>query len=298
MQEFTIEADGFSGVLFKAPKPFASSKVLIMLGRGGATEIRIIAEFFSKNGIDTLALAYRNAPGLPEHFIEIPTEFVLYAVKGLQKLGYRNIGIWGFEAGADLALLSASLYPQINSVIAVCPIRHIWYGEKGKRGRLRKRPVSTSCFSVDGAPLAYAGEGIKKKVFKLFLQRLFLRKLNLLPMYQEAMLAAPAEALIPIEKIKAPILFLSSTQDTIRPSKLCCDQMLKQLNEARFKYNCQHLYYSQVSHLLFPFHLAGLNLRKEQRLFKVERKFPKECNKSRVDAFNKTIEWLKNNKVG
>ena len=74
--------------------------------------------------------------------------------KWLKKLGYKQIGIDGTSKGSEMALIAASLFPELSCVIVRVPSHFVSEGLSGS-GK-NKAPSGTSCWSYRGKELPYA----------------------------------------------------------------------------------------------------------------------------------------------
>ncbi len=95
------------------------------------------------------------------------------------------------------------------------------------------------------------------------------------------------ESIIPIEKIKAPILMLSSKSDSVWPSYESCIYMENRLAETDFPYEYKHVAYENMSHAL----LTKLPLI-YKIAFKSERKNSKDCAVDRENMKKELLDWV------
>jgi len=86
------------------------------------------------------------------------------------------------------------------------------------------------------------------------------------------------KTLIPIEKIQAPVLMLSSKHDEVWPSFESATYMEKKLTDIRFPYPHKHVAYENMSHAV----VTRLPLIYKYA-FKSERQHPKACAKDREE---------------
>lgn len=294
MTEFTIEPDGFCGTLFVAVRAFNKNKVILFAdsAEGGYTSAKVMAELFSKNGINSLALGYFNVAGAPENFADIPIEYVEKAAAKMKRIGFTKVGIWGFAEGAVYALTAASFVQDITCVIALSPLHHIICGKTNPSKLIRKKLLACSGFSYAGASLPFLRMP-KINKFKLAMQMLCAKKISTVWIYRNAIGSATSDSIIPVENIKGSVLVISSDEDSVWPAKFSAEQIINRLGENHFRFKKEHRAYHFCSRYLLPFNLAGVNLKKRLKYFKIERKQYKHCNRTRIDAFNHTLEWIK-----
>ena len=139
----TVEQNGFEGELFIGN----GSKNIVMIvmsgANGGMKLTKGEALFYHNNGIPALALALFKTKQTCEFLDRVPVEYVENAINWLKEQGYQRIGIDGMSKGSEMALLAASMFPEISCVIARVPSYFVSEGLSGK-GK-KKGPSGTSC---------------------------------------------------------------------------------------------------------------------------------------------------------
>jgi len=121
-----------TGVFFKPKEIIKPTPSLILLGgsEGGYNEgwAMVIA---SKTRLPTLALAYFGVNGLPRTLQNIPLETIELAMAWLGKqpnVVPDRFGVIGASRGGELAILAASVFPQIKAVVGYTPSGVVWEG--------------------------------------------------------------------------------------------------------------------------------------------------------------------------
>ena len=94
------------------------------------------------------------------------------------------------------------------------------------------------------------------------------------------------ETVIPVEKIKAPILLLSSKHDEVWPSYESAALMEKKLTEIGFSYPHRHVSFEAMSHAMLT-ELPWVY----KVAFKSERQHPKECERDRETLRKELLDW-------
>lgn len=286
MKRFTVSSDGFHGFLHTPEADaFPGKAVIVVGGSEGNDQVAVgTGRRFAENGIHALGVCYWNAPGLPGELIEVPAESIENAVKYLKVSGFEKIAMYGISKGGELTLLAASLIPEITCAVAVCPLHVVMAGIKGNGSTLRKGFANRSSFTWRGKPLPFvpARTSIAGVLWRLITKR----QIEMQFMYEKALTRAPEQALIPVEKINGPILLICPEDDSMWPSDTACAAVEQRLKGNKHPFPVKRLTYKYASHILVPMDPSML------RFFKIERKFPKECAKSRTDAFEKTISFL------
>ncbi len=283
MVKATVREDGFEGLLF--PIENRKDKVVIVISgsNGGMHLTRQCAEFYKKNGIPALAVALFKTKETQKNLDRIPVEYIESAIKWLKKRGYEKIGIDGTSKGSEIALLAATMFSDLSCVIARVPSHFVSEGlvAHGKS----KRPSGTSCWSYQGKEIPYAPYNARKfNVPAILLKE---KELHLLTVNMEK--TVTEEALIPIEKIKAPILLLSAVNDCVWPSYESGLYVDKYLKEKAFGYFFKHVAFQYMSHAM----LTDISI--IYRLaFKTERHYKKECITERLQLKKELLDWVEN----
>lgn len=286
MERFNVKEHGFYGIYHKSAYAKDSKKVVIVIGgsEGNENIPMNVGKMFAEQGIDALGICYWNVEGLPDNLVQVPIDPFEKAVAWLKQAGYKKIFIYGISKGGELALLVASLLPDICGVISLSPMHCIWGGMIGNQSMTSKKFSDISEFTWKGksfpcmeAELKY-GPAIKN----LILQGQF----NLQYMYAKPLKHFREETAIPVENINGDILFIYPAEDLMWPSKQAVLYMVNRLKEKNWSHEVKQLEYEKASHIIVPLNPSKL------KMFKVERKYPEECKQNREDAFRKTILWI------
>lgn len=284
--EFTFAQDGFVGALYTPARDEYPGKAIIMFGGSdGIYDLtKLVAELYAQRGMTVLALAYWNAPGLPDCFEKVPVESVEKAALWLRAHGCGKVGLWGISMGAELALLAGSLMPELVScVTAVCPTNICGQGFAKKKGI---QPLACSAFSWQGKELPWARLAFSKAA--ILRDSLRERSVCLRSCYEGAVLHAPEQAQIKVENIGGPVLLIYPEHDAMWPSELAAEKIAARLKEKGFAHPVKYLSYKFASHMLIPV------TSRSTVMFKVERKYPAQCRENDMDAFEKTLAFWKN----
>ncbi|MGN0667558.1 MAG: acyl-CoA thioester hydrolase/BAAT C-terminal domain-containing protein [Huintestinicola sp.] len=283
MLRTTIAENGFEGILFPADNRKDKVMIVVSGSNGGMGMTKDCAEFYSKNGIPALAAALFKTKQTQKNLDRIPMEYISSAIAWLKEQGYEHIGIDGTSKGSEIALLAASMFPDLSCVIARVPSHFVSEGLTvcGKS----KRPSGTSCWSYEGREIPFAPYKIREfNVPKILLKE---KQMYLLDINRDK--TVTGETLIPIEKIKAPILLLSAVNDTVWPSYESSIYMEKHLKEKKFTYQFKHVVFENLSHAMlteisFIYRLA----------FKTERQNKEKCAEERIQLKNELLDWVNN----
>jgi len=285
-EKITVEQEGFYGLWHKAETEVDSTKALIVIGgsEGNENIPMNVGRMFAERGISALGMCYFNVPGLPENLIRVPVDPFEKAVRWLKTKGYEKVYIYGISKGGELALLAASLISDISGVVSLSPMHCVWSGLIGNKGILDKKVSDISEFTWRGEDLPCMQAVLKygPGIWHLISQQQF----DLKYMYEIPLKNFREETAIKVENIKGDILFIYPEDDLMWPSGTAVKYMEKRLKEKGFSHDVKVLSYEKASHILVPLTPDAL------KMFKVERKYPEECKKSREDAFEKTLKWL------
>lgn len=185
---------------------------------------------FIKKGYAFLAVGYFKAKGTPDTLDRISIEQLHNAIIEAAKnprINKSKIAIIGGSRGGDLALLIGSYYNDIKAVVAIVPSHVAFPGNTDH--------FSTSSWTYKGKELPFVpvSEEAVPALITHDLRSAF-----------EIMLkdtAAEQKAIIHVEKINGPILFMSATKDEVCPSTPMCEKMMARLKNEKFKFHYEHV---------------------------------------------------------
>ncbi|HEX2947893.1 MAG TPA: acyl-CoA thioester hydrolase/BAAT C-terminal domain-containing protein [Clostridia bacterium] len=270
--------EGFQGV-FHPSKTNEKAMIVLSGSDGGIRWANEIASVFSIHGISSLAVAYWKTKYTPKTLALIPIEIIQSALLWLKKSGYSKVGIYGYSKGAELALISGSLIPQIEFVIAISPSCCVF------EGIARPGCSNTSSWTWGGQPLPYASfHNISVNMIKNIIKN---HELGFVEQYTDVLATNKNEEnTIRVENINGPILLLSAKEDAQWPStemgKMICDR----LGNKGFLFPFHHEIFYPASHILCPVKT------KMRLLYRMERQHKKECEVSREQALKMSLDWL------
>jgi dienelactone hydrolase len=165
--------------------------VLVFSGSKGGLTTSSAAALLAAHGYPSLALAYFNAPGLPQSLHNIPLEYFTSALEVLRAqpgVDPNHVLVAGESRGGEAALLLGAHFPKlVNGVIAGVPSSVVnpgWPDASQPAWTLGGRPlpaVSPSEFGQPNPP-------------------------------------GKARAVIPVERIRGPVLLACGEQDLVWPS--------------------------------------------------------------------------------
>lgn len=283
MHKTSVKSEGFEGIFY--PGGARRDKALIVMSGsdGGMALSRQEAEFYHHNGIPALALGLFKTRETPKELSHVPVEYVEAAIHWLKKQGYRKIGIDGTSKGSEMALIAASMFPEISCVIVRVPSHFVSEGLSGS-GK-NKAPSGTSCWSWQGRDLPYAP--YRSRTFDILKTFLREKEMHIITFNRDK--EVTPEALIPIERIQAPILMLSSRHDEVWPSYESACYMEQKLADIPFPYPHRHIAFDHMSHAVVT-RLPWIY----KMAFKSERQHPKACAEDREALKKELLAWVDN----
>lgn len=269
---FTVDDD--------IPKP----GIMVLSGsEGGMEKAQIIAELLASHGYSALALCYFGLESLPDSLEKIPLEYIENAIKWMKKektIISDKICIYGRSKGGELALLAASIFKEIKGVIANTPSNIVWQGLNKN-----KRPSKYSSWSYRENQIPYTKFNYLS-AFQYIIKKKIGKEAEISDIYKGSLKKAnPSKEIIAVEKINGPILLISGEKDEFWTSKTFCENIMKRLDEFKFKNKREHYDYKDAGHFItLPY--QGL---------KEGQKNPKAIVKANEDSWNKSIQFLNEN---
>lgn len=302
-QYFSPEQDGFYGVYY--PNAATSRKtVIIMLG--DSSDDRMVlsgVKWLHKRGCNVMAMS----PAKKDYgHHDYPLERFEKAIAVLKAQGNDKIGIVGASTTGMLALVAASVFPEITLTIALTPSDFIMEGfYRGKRDGAREWPSGGSSVSWQGKPLPYLPYAYRhpeywKRIMadsKASGDRIASR-----PMFDESERRHPVQEAekIRVENIQGKVVFVGAEDDVLWDTCKYIRRMEKRLNALPHECEVETLIYEHGTHFVFPQSMleamipvgSGLLIR---LMFKAGREYPKECRQTRIDIDEKLskniLEW-------
>ena len=286
---FSVACDGFSGVLYKNARKNSRQKALIILGgsSGGRISMLPIALYFCRRGFDSLILDYHGKKGLPGHLKDQPVETVGKAADRLKNDGYEKIGAYGLSMGTCIAVLAAVHFPElISCLVLVSPMYMVTQAER----RNDSGVLDGSSFALNGEPVPYAEWNMSSLRFNI---RYFTDCIKHRDLYCRGMLeqtyanSSEPRAILPVEKIRGSILFVSGSLDGMIPTNETCEIFMKTLDETHFPYPHRHINFDHLGHAIIPLDSPLL------RVFRSERLYPREGQNEKRQAYREIVGFLK-----
>ena len=252
-----VDSPGMVATLF-GPRSGCRRGVIVLSGsEGGVPEEQ--ASVLASHDLTTLAVAYFGAPGLPASLTDIPIEVVQRALEFMREqpsVCPHDAALFGGSKGAELALLSASTFGGVRGVVALKPSSVVFFGLFGKSDNV-------SSWSFGGKPVPFANGSVPSSLKQAISAKENAREKAA---YVEDYLArlqnnTDSAAVIPVERIAAPILLVAGSSDQLWPSALMAQQIMQRRQSMAPRFEDQLLIYPGAGHLIgIPFQFAKAEL--------------------------------------
>jgi dienelactone hydrolase len=223
-QELRPSRDGIYGNLYLPEHTEGRHPAVLVFGgsRGGLTT-SMAAALLAAHGYPSLALAYFDAPGLPQSLQSIPLEYFAKALGVLRQqpgVDRRHVLVAGESRGGEAALLLGAHFPElVNGVIAGVPSSVVNPGFPD---------AGQPAWTVGGRPLP----AVRPSEFG------------------QPNPAGKPQAVVPVERIRGPILLACGEQDLVWPSCGYVEAITARLRAHRFAHPVTALRYRDAGHLV------------------------------------------------
>ncbi len=256
----------FDGEFYPPQGSLKKVGVLVLGGSDGGLPNRR-AKTIAEHGFSALALAYFKTGRTPEYLDMIPLEYFDQPIEWLKKSlpGQEGrIVVIGESKGAELALLLASRKSEISGVVAFVPSAVVFQGiPKDYR-------TPRSSWSSKGEPIPFVPYDRSNLPDPNDVLGIYRNSLK----HQEAV----RRALIPVNRIKGPILLFSAKDDRMWPSVEMSDMMMSSLREQGFGYTSEHVAYDGAGHTMTEYYMMGGTTEGNR--------------KARIDSTERTVSFL------
>lgn len=177
-----------------------------------------MAKALQAKGFAVLQVSYFAAPGLPAKLEFVPLETFDRALEWLKaqpEVDAARVGIVGGSKGAEAALIVATRHPDLRAVVAAMPSSVAWQGIDWNIMNMIFNPPGGS-WSLGGKPIPFLPYA-QPKEYGGPIADIYAASLLELPKHQDA--------IIPIEKTRAPVLLICGKGDTLWPACPMADQV-------------------------------------------------------------------------
>lgn len=252
-----VREGGLVGTLF-LPSTAPPRAAVLTLGGAGGGLVEGAAESFASEGFAALALAYFGLDRLPRELVEIPLEYFEGAISWLRRhpaVDSERVAVVGNSKGGELALLLAATYPKdIRAVVGYAPSAIVWQGIPLDREFYYGGPRSPWAFRGEPLPFVALARPGTSEVVRITEHLLDDRPISTRAFYERALRdkEAVAAASVPVERIEAPVLLISGTDDRLWPSTRFSEMAVERLKAHDDSFSCEHLRYEGAGHMIAP----------------------------------------------
>lgn len=226
--------------------------ILVVSGSDGRIEkAQAIAQCLAMKGFSAFALCYFGMEHVNADLDRIPMESIENGIRWLMKqpeVDADQIGIYGRSKGGEMAMLAATLFPQIKYVVANTPSLYVHEGII--RG---SRTSGHSSWKFKGKEIPYV-KASKRSLFQLIINMIKKDSLALCNFYTDVTWnqsnARYPGARILIEKSNASFLLIASDTDAIWPSETYIKEAGERMKEGKKEQNCRQLCFAGAGHML------------------------------------------------
>ena len=292
-QKLTIDKNGFEGSFYPSSNKEKTGVIVLSGDKDDDFLSRAFAKYFVKKGFDTLSLSLsQENKGTGVSLWKI--EYSEKAVEFLKSQGISKIAFCGISMQAVLALLSASLIPEISMVIAFTPCDFVpWGFSHGKLldDKNAEWPTGESLASFRGEEIPCHPSPLPKiEYWEKFCQdKRQYREMHSKGIFDLSERKRPVseDAFIKIENIKGRIVLIGAGDDSMWDSRRYIERMKERLTRCGFSYPVDIFTPYVGTHLLLPQSLVKEAVPVFSTLvymmFSSGRKFRGECKKARLD---------------
>ena len=235
----TVKLDGLVVHLHRPAAGHRTAAVILLGGSGGGIGWQnYMGELLAARGIAAMAVGYFGMEGLPRELERIPLERFDHAFKWLAaqpSIDPKRIGIAGVSKGAELALLLASMHPDLKAVGVFVPSTVVFQSIAAGFPR-------TSSWTLDGREVPFVRYGNVPQGAALS------------EIYTAGINGTAADSLeaatIKVERIRGPILMLSGKSDNLWPSAMLAEMAAARLRGKKFAFPVEHIAYENAGHLI------------------------------------------------
>jgi len=255
-----VRGDGYTGFLFEPARDGPHAAVTLIRGTIGARSMEPTATLLASRGYVAMVLGYMGLEGLPKSLCEIPLEILATGVRRLAAhptVDSERVGVLCASVGAEGALAAMSEIEGLGTraVVAIAPSSVIW------QAMAEGPPPKKSSWTLGGEPLPWVPmhgerlipELIKNALLKGLSWRPRPSALHLRSAFSAGLRvrAAVEKASIKVERIEAPILFVSGNDDQMWPAAEMAAALMRRRAQAETPGD-RHLSFADAGHIIRP----------------------------------------------
>lgn len=273
-----ISENSWDGIWYPSDGSREKAVIVVSGSDGGLEHAGKHAHFLADNGIPALAVALFKTKHTEKTLNKVPIERIGTAISWLKDKGYQKIGMDGTSKGSEYTFAAALTYPDISCVIVKTPS---WFYSEGLSG---SNPSGECCWSYKGKGLPFTPYKMRK--FNMLKMLLEAKEFNILKTNTGKNIVP--QSVIPVEKLKVPILMFSTKTDTVWPSTESCEKICETLKSNGYPYPYKHIAFENMSHMMIEY--CG---RAIKYFIKSEKENPEACFAERDVMGQETVKWIK-----
>lgn len=254
-----VSDQGLVGTLFY-PAGAAPSPAILFPHGGYCLTPEKPAAVLASHGFAVLALKYCGEEGLPENTgSEIALEYFGTAITWLQdhpETDPGQLGVVGMSLGGTLALLLGSRFQEVDAAVSIKGsgvniFNFIHNGEPVPSTRMQSTEIMRDALRARQPPECRP----KNSDEEWSCYNWSLTHMMFILFHGLANPDALFPGVIPVERIKGPVMLVSGLDDQAWPSTLYTEVAYQRLKEHDFPYHFEHLAYPEAGHRLGIAHL-------------------------------------------
>src|SRR5262245_31509615 len=169
VKSLEVREAGLVAKLYEPEKGGPHPGVLVLGGsEGGIRSAEANAALLASHGYAALAVAYFGMEGLPQRLAGVPLDYLKKAIDWMgarETIDRQRLAVFGGSKGGELALLLASRFPALKTVVAYVPSHVAWQGigGAGSSWTYQGQPTANARAQADSWPkaLAFLKDGLK-----------------------------------------------------------------------------------------------------------------------------------------
>lgn len=301
---YEIKENNFHGVYWEN-KIKTNKVILVMLGDDSEDYMaKSGAKWVLKQGFNCLTFSCERHSYSWHNF---PLERFESALNELKKLGNTKFGIAGASTTGTIALTVSSIYKEFTLTLAFTPSDYIWQGfEQGKRDKAKEWPIDNeSLLTLNNKPLAYMPFIYQHPKYYEIIKEEAKKNRSITAsrkIFDDSEKANPIkeEQFIKVENINGTLVLIGAKDDILWDTVRYIDRIKERLSDKKTNLNnVYYLTYEHGTHFIFPQSLIKQMLKIGSSLFikfcfYAERKYHKECIKTRKDIDKNILGIMKN----
>ena len=272
--------------------------VMVLSGSGGGFDIDKAA-VLSRHGFATFALSYFGVPPLPSWLHRVPLEYFESALAWLRaqpEVDASRVGIFAISRGSEAALLLASRFDFIRSVVAWAPSSTAW----AAGGEDKETRETIPCWTWRGEALPFAPLPLKRFMWtSAFPVAALKRPVMFVSLFRAALKnrSAVERAAIPIEKVSGPVLLVSGGDDHLWPATEMAEALVARAKRGGSAHFVEHLNFPRAGHMLrYPWLPTTSRFSRNKHLRGARFSFGGEASadaEAQSAAWRRSIEFLR-----